>query len=321
VTGGTPVRGETAHPDTAHLSRRRRWRRRGYALLARGVLGLLRRLPEPAGRGLCRALAALAWRIRPRERRLAERNVALVFPDHAPARRRRLLLQARRRLADNLYVTATLPARVRRGLPEVADPDGVLAAARRLQDEGHGLIVLTGHFSCWELLGAWLARGLGGLTAVTATIRNPPVDRLVNGWRRTCGLTPVPRRRGLAPLAAALRRGEAVVLLPDQALAAADLTLPFCGRPAPTVSGPARLALLTGAPLLPVALARRATGGPPAYRVVMLSPLRPAGSGPEAVTALAAAMNAALSELLLRNPAEWVWFHDRWRLRDDPTLR
>ena len=315
----TERRDGTSAPDTAAaLPWWRRWRRRGYAALAYLVLGGLRAVPAPAGRLFCRGLAAVAWRLRSRERRLAERNVALVFADRDAAWRRRLLRRARACLADNLYVTATLPRRVRRGLREVADPGDVAGRARTLLAAGRGLIVVTGHFSCWELLGAWLARELGGLTAVTATIRNAPVDRLVNGWRRECGLVPVPRQRGLRPLATALRRGEAVVLLPDQALAAPSLAVPFCGHPAPTVIGPARLALATGAPLLPVALARRAGGGPPRYRVVGLEPLHPRGEGVTDVAKLTAAVNEALSELLLRNPAEWVWFHDRWRITHGP---
>ncbi len=295
----------------------RRLRRRVYHLLAVLVLGTVRRLPAAWGRALCRGAATLAWRVRPRERELARRNVAHVFPHWSPGRQRRLLREARTSLADNLHVALTLPARVRRGLPEV-EGEAALARLRELLARGRGVVILTGHFSCWELLGAWLARRLGRLTVVTGTIHNPPVDRLVNGWRREAGLTTVPRGEGLAPLLAALRRGEAVALLPDQALAAPSAMVPFCGRPAPTVTGPARLALAAGAPLLPMALAKR-DGVAGLYEVVALPPLEPRGDGPDDVLELTGRINAALSTLLLRNPAEWVWFHDRWRL-DDANL-
>ncbi len=286
----------------------RRWRRALYHLLACLVLGLARRLPTGAGRAAGRALARLAVRCRPREAARARANLALALPDRPAAEREALRRRAADALGENLFDGLTAPRWAARGFAGVAD-DGAVAEARRLLAAGRGLLVLTGHLGCWELLGAYLAARLGGLTVVTGTVHNPPVDRLVNAQRRALGLTPVAREGDLRPVLRALRGGGAVAVLLDQNTRVANVAVPFFGRPAPTPAGFARLALRTGAPVLPVAIRREGAG----HRVVHLPALaRPGGDGPEAVYSLLRAGNAALEALIRQRPEEWVWFHERW---------
>ena len=286
----------------------RRLRRAMYHGLARVVLASVRRLPQGAGRGLCRGLARTALACRPRDRDVARANLRLVFPDLAPDGREALLRRATAALGENVHDALNLDRWRESGYREVAD-DGTVDALRGLLAEGRGALVLTGHFGCWELLGGFLAERLGGLTVVTGTIRNPPVDRLVNGWRRRAGLTTVPREGDQRPLLRALRAGGAAAVLLDQNTRVGNRDVPFCGVAAPTPAGFAKLALRTGTPILPVAIGRRGRG----HALTHLPPLRPGnGTGDAAVDDLLREANAALETLLRRNPAEWVWFHRRW---------
>ena len=293
------------------LPTHRRLRRAFYHGLARAVLEAVRRLPPPAGRGLCRVLAraGLAWR--PRERAVARANLGLVFPDLARPGREALLRRAADALGENAYDALNLDRWRASGYREVED-DGTVAALRGLLAEGRGALVLTGHFGCWELLGGFLADRLGGLTVVTGTIRNPPVDRLVNGWRRRAGMTTVPRDGDQRPLLRTLRGGGVAAVLLDQNTRVGNRDIPFCGVAAPTPDGFAKLALRTGTPILPVAIGRRGRG----HALTHLPPLRPrdraATDAVDAVDDLLREANAALETLLRRNPPEWVWFHRRW---------
>ncbi|MHB8078072.1 MAG: lysophospholipid acyltransferase family protein [Candidatus Krumholzibacteriia bacterium] len=285
---------------------RRRWRRRGYHLFARLLLATARTVPLPVGRAAGAGLGALALRLRPRERARARANLALALPELDAGAREALLKRAAAALGANLHDALALERLASGGYAGV-DGTAAAAAAHALLAEGRGLLILTGHLGCWELLGGWLARELGGLAVVTGTIHNAPVDRLVNGRRRRLGLTPLPRGGDLRPLLRVLRSGGAVAVLLDQNAPVANL--PFFGRPAPTAAGFARLALRTGAPVLPLAIRRRGTG----HFVEQLPPLRPRGGTDEgAVYSCLAWCNAALETLIRRAPTEWVWFHARW---------
>lgn len=286
----------------------RRLRRRFYYGLTRLVLAAARALPRRTGRAAGRGLARLAWRLRPRERALAVANLALALPGESAERRRRLLRRAAARLGENLHDALTADRRLDDARGGV-DGEEALARLAALRAEGRGVLVLTGHLGCWELLGAWLARTQGGLTVVVGEIRNPSVDRLVNDRRRALGLTPVPRAGDLRPLLRTLRAGGVAAVLMDQATRAPSRPIPFFGRPAPTATGFASLALRTGAPVLPLAIARRGEG----HVVTVGEIIRPGGGrSEEAEDALLRRCNAALEDLVRRNPEEWVWFHRRW---------
>ena len=235
-------------------------------------------------------------------------NISRAFPDLPAGAREVLLKESAAALGANLYDALALARHAPRNLAAVTD-DGAGAAARALLKEGRGLLVLTGHLGCWELLGAWLARELGGLAVVTGTVHNAPVDRLLNEQRIQLGLQPLPRGGDLRPMLRHLRAGGAVAVLLDQNTHVHNLDVPFFGRPAPTPVGFARLALRLKAPILPVAIRRRGEG----HHVRHLPALRPVGAEKsQTVYDLLSACNAALERLIREAPAEWIWFHERW---------
>ena len=297
-----------SHLQGQNLPLWRRWRRQGYYLLTLATLAGMSRLPERWGQGICVGLARLALRARSRERRQAWHNLGLAFPHLSPSERHRLLAKALETLGRNLYDMLVLDRQARRDFPEVADA-GVIASISKLRAHGRGVLILTGHLGCWELLGAYLAARLQGLAVITGTVHNAPVDRLLQERRVRLGLRPMPRESDLRPVVRTLRRGGVVAVLLDQNTRVQNVAVPFFGRPAPTPVGFARLALRYRVPVLPVAIGRVAAG----HRISHLSPLPlPAGEGPAAVQLFLQRCNEALEQFIRRNPAEWVWFHDRW---------
>jgi KDO2-lipid IV(A) lauroyltransferase len=220
-------------------------------------------------------------------------------------------------LGETLYATLTADRIAAGGFREVRQEkgpqgEGVVAACRRLLAPGRGALLLTGHLGCWELLGAWLASQLGPVGVVTGTVHNPAVDHLLQSRRRALGMTPLPREDGIRPVVRELAAGRMVGVLLDQRTRAASIAVPFFGRPAPTPIALAKLALWLRLPVLPAALVR----DDGVWVARALPPLLPP---PDAdarcaadVAAFTARCNAALEELIRRNPDQWVWFHDRW---------
>lgn len=292
----------------------RRLRRQGWYLAAVAVIALVRFLPRRSGRSFCRGLVRLGYRIRRRERALAGANLALVFADRCESWRQGLLRRNADALGENLYAALTSGRQAARGFPDVvveldAEGRGLPDVLRQLQAKGRGVLLLTAHLGCWELLGVWLAGQVDCPTVVTATIHNPAVDRLLQDRRRTAGLRPLPREAGVKPLLRALDQGAVVGVLLDQATRAAAAVLPFLGRPARTPLVAYRIAWRRAVPLVPAAMVR-ANGR---WLVRHLAPIFPQPG--EDVLELAARGNRALETMIERNPAQWVWFHDRWDLR------
>lgn len=289
----------------------RRWRRRFWAVVARGVLDVGRSWPLPVSRLFCGLFALAAPLTSLRAAHRAWRNLALAYPGRSAAWRLRVWSGLTVSLGRSLHGALTAPRAAVAGFPAVTVAPGpggmdLLATLRARRDGGRGAFLLTGHLGCWELLGAWLAHHLGGLAVVTATVHNAEVDRMLQDHRRALGMRPLPREGGARPILRALAAGGVVGVLLDQATRVRSEALPFFGRPAPTPVGIARLARRRGVALVPAAMVWERG----AWRVRCLTPLEPADHASDAD--LAAACNRALQALIDRNPEQWAWFHERW---------
>lgn len=302
----------------------RRARRRAYWALTLVVWTTAGWLPRRAGRAAGRVLARLAWFVRRGERSLARTNLALALPTATDGERAEILTRSVQLLGENLHDALAAPRLLaEQGLVSTAtdrwDGSRVLdEELRALGRLGRGLVVLTGHFGCWELLGGWLARelprlGIGPLAVVTGTIHNPAVDRLVQDRRRQLGMITLPRDGGARPLLRHLRSGGTAAILLDQNTHVPNMMVPFMGRPAPTAVGVAKIVLRYGIPVLPVAIARQGNGHVVRHRLPrVMAPNPAAADNDQELLALLTWCNQQLESFLRRNPAEWVWFHQRW---------
>jgi KDO2-lipid IV(A) lauroyltransferase len=100
---------------------------------------------------------------------------------------------------------------------------------------------------------------------------------------------------------------------------APSVSVPFFGQAARTPIAAAALALRRDLPILPIFAQRRPEGG---HRIVVKPPLRfaPTGDRNRDIRALTRMCNEAIEESIRKNPAEWVWWHRRWRRKPVPGL-
>jgi Kdo2-lipid IVA lauroyltransferase/acyltransferase len=184
---------------------------------------------------------------------------------------------------------------------------------------GRGCIALSGHVGNWELLAATIA-GLGlPLTVVARKVNDERFDALIRGFRGGAGMEILLRDdpQFLGAVRDALGRNRIVALLIDQDSRGGGVFVPFFGRPAHTPPGAAILALRTKAPVVSVFINRRPEGG---HTIRFDAIPIETGAGAGRVLALTAQFTAAIEAAIRRSPAEWVWWHERWRRQPEASL-
>lgn len=265
-------------------------------------------------------MARMGAVLRPVERQRAYSNLALAFPEIDKKSRQQIFNDSIVALGENFYDTLVAPQLIEQG--GVVSEDltqgqvSLVAELKQLQQRGQGVLVLTGHLGCWELLGAWVAQnmvteGLGQLAVVTGSVHNPRVNRLIQERRLKLGMKILPREEGAAPLLRHLRDGGVVAVLLDQNTHVENQLIPFFGQDAPTPVGFARIALRLGIPILPVALSRNGHGHQIQRAAPWLSGAQ-CSDNDQALSELLLWCNQQLENFIRRNPNEWVWFHKRW---------
>jgi len=253
------------------------------------------------GRGLA-GLAHDGLRIR---RDVVRLQIAASFPEHDPDWVRRITLATYRHFGAEIFTLAAGPRSVRAALARVRDPDRVverLACAR----EGSARVIVTGHIGNWELAGAYLA---SRIPVTTVAQRQRGVwDRRLMAIRNAAGLEVLHHDERAGRVARALEAGGCVCLVADQHASSGSAALPFLGRRAQTRLGPARLALRANVPLAFGALIRAGEG----YEVVW-EPIGEELMATGDAVAVTRAWLGALERAVRRWPAQYFWFHRRWK--------
>jgi Kdo2-lipid IVA lauroyltransferase/acyltransferase len=181
---------------------------------------------------------------------------------------------------------------------------------------GRGIVFLTPHMGCFEVTAQAYAECYGGghpITVLYRPARKPWLRNLIDTARARPGLATAPATlAGVRQMMRALRRGEAVGLLPDQ-VPPEDMGVwaPFFGKPAYTMTLAGRLAQQTGASVL-LAWGERLPRGR-GYVVRFSAFDEPLPESLEAQAESAAAINRAMERLILQRPQQYLWGYDRYK--------
>lgn len=283
------------------------------ALAFLAVRAGLRCLSLPAAEELGRSLGRRYRRLDRERRELVERNLARAFPERSEPELEALaeaVFEHFGGLATELAWSLDEPAEALRSRVKVRNAD----LAREAVSSGRGVFFLTAHLGNWEL-GALVTAALGmPMTVVSRPLDNPYLESRLRVFRERTGNGVLYKADAAREILRKLRHGGTIGILADQHARTADaLVVPFFGRPASTTSAVARLADRTRAFILPVAAVRIA---PALYELTFDPPidvdqLEAAERTPAALTAR---INEVLERMICRNPGQWLWLHNRWKL-------
>ncbi len=182
-----------------------------------------------------------------------------------------------------------------------------LEAATAARAAGKGVVFLTPHYGCFEIT-AHVAAEAGPLTALYRPARSAGLARMMQAGRARGNVTlAAATLGGVRQMLAALKRREAVGILPDQVPAVGEGEwVEFFGRPAYTMTLAGRLAARADVASFLV-MGRRLPRG--AGYEVRVTPLAPAQAGESP----ARRVNRALEEAIRAHPAQYLWGYNRYK--------
>jgi len=179
---------------------------------------------------------------------------------------------------------------------------------------GRGVVFLTPHLGCFEITAQAYAQRYGQVVKPMTVLFRPPrqawLRDVVVASRQRPGLLTAPTTlSGVKQLIKALKKGEAVGLLPDQVPPQGmGVMAPFFGRDAYTMTLSVRLVQQTGATVL-LAWGERLAWGR-GFRV-HVEPL--VADLPADLNQAATAVNRAMQSLIEQCPAQYLWGYARYK--------
>lgn len=289
-------------------------------LFFRGLMGFARILPRKVGLKAFSTIGSTAGVVMKKDRQRALDNLAIAFPD-APASIRRAMAKAMfKTIGANAYEFLNL-----RG----SSPERVTGLVERLEgwnhfDEAHargGVIAITGHIGCWELLAAYFANRGYEANVVGRELWEKRLNRELLRIRESVGYRTIDRDTGGKEIVRVLRNNGILAVLIDQHTRVNGIYVPFFDRPAHTPTGVARLALSTGASIVPMAIYMIRLGR---HAIRILPPIEmpdPSLGKNEQTEIVTRRCSQAIEDLIRFDPKQWVWFHRRWREPENTEVR
>ncbi|MBI4368269.1 MAG: lysophospholipid acyltransferase family protein [Candidatus Omnitrophica bacterium] len=278
-------------------------------------------LPREVNYAIATALGTSAYKLLRKERAKTMRHLREAFgPDQSEEAINRIGRGAFVNLSKTAIDVLAFPRFGRKRFERLVHLEGSTEKLDRVLARKKGVIMLTGHLGSWELLAAYF-RFLGYPGCLVGRrIYYDRFDRLLVSLRESVSVSTVYRDESPRKILSRLRQNHVVGMSADQDIDSLEGTfVPFFGKPAWTPIGPAKIALASGAPIMPSFMIHEGKS----YRLWMEDPIWPIEnvSKAEAIQKMTVMWSEVVERYVRRYPDQWVWMHNRWKTRTNDSVR
>ncbi len=276
-----------------------------------GSLMFARSVPRRISRPLARGIGGTYFRLRPKYMKAIRENLSVILGSPADS-------EPVRRAADEMvrgHASAWLDfLHFAARPPEEAAllVESVIGFSRLVEGrlKGKGVVLLTAHLGNWEVGGLMLAEVKQPIHVVLVPDLFAGVERVRRRMHARAGVTEIPVLR-------ALDRNGIVAMQGDRDFDNTGIAAPFFGREAYFPRGPFRVAMATGAVVLPAFIVSVPGGR---YRAIIEEPIpiEDAGDRDAALRRNVARYIAVLERYVGKYPEQWYCFYPFW---DDPSRK
>lgn len=285
-----------------------------FYVVLRAAFAVMQAFPINWNLRTARLLARLwAW-IRPRHLRRAVEHLRAAFGESLSAEQaERIAFRSLESVAMFAVETVCLPRLITRHTwNRYIHTDGY-DEFLRLMIEGKGLIMVTGHYGSFELMGHLLTALGFRMAAVMRPLDNKYLNDFLVRSRRRHGLRLLDKKGAMAEAESVIRAGYLLGFIGDQDAGRKGMYVDFFGQPASTYKSIGLLAMATERPIV-VGYARR-RGHIAEYDFVVQRIIHPHewATQDDPLRWITQTYTRAIEDFVREAPEQYWWLHRRWK--------
>ena len=171
------------------------------------------------------------------------------------------------------------------------------------------VVFISGHFNNFELMAMEIERSGINLCAIYRPLNNPFLNIIMESIRKNhiCKNQIKKGKSGTRDLLNLFKRNFSVALMIDQRVSEGDDVKLF-NRPAKTTTIPAQLVKKYGCRIVPVYIERIKNIN---FKLFFSEPVK--FNDELSLEQVTLELNKILEKMILKNPSQWIWSHDRWK--------
>jgi len=278
------------------------------------ILFCFRCVPLSIRKLVFKSLLMLCYHAAAKHRLIALHNLRCAFPEKDMEELIRIAKGVYRNLAITMAEFFSMPYITRENLHEWLELEGLEHFEAGIA-QGKGLLTIIAHFGNWELMPVTAPFFLKSGYIVYRPLDSPVLDNMVEYVRTINGNVMVMKGGSGKRILELLKENHPIAILGDQNVAAREgVFVNFFGRPACTGVGLAVLALRSGAPVLPMFMARQKSGK---YKFILkpLVEISRTGDYEKDLLENTQRFTKVVEDVVREYPDQWFWIHQRWKTK------
>ena len=170
-------------------------------------------------------------------------------------------------------------------------------------------VFISGHFNNFELMAMEIEKAGISLGAIYRPLNNPFLNIIMENIRKKyiCGNQIKKGKSGMRDLLNLFREKFSIALMIDQRVSEGE-SLELFNRQAKTTTIPGQLAKKYGCRIVPVYIERVKKIY---FKLHFYKPLK--FDDKLSIEQISLELNKILEKMILKNPDQWIWSHDRWK--------
>jgi len=248
----------------------------------------------------------------PIRKKVVLKNLHIAFPENDIITNKKLAYKIYLSFAITLVEILYLPYMSKNDIAfavECSNPELIIEKYK----EGKGVILLSSHFGNWEFIAISVAIQLQlPFSVIVKPLRNPLVFEWMNKSRTRFGNEVVQLGISIRKTYQTLKEKKIVAMVADQRGPAEGVKVNFFKRKVAVYTGPAVLAIKTGAPLI-CGIPIRDKNYKYKTTLVEISVDNLPENYDEKVIELSQRYISYLEKVIRENPEQWLWMHNRWK--------
>jgi Kdo2-lipid IVA lauroyltransferase/acyltransferase len=263
-----------------------------------------------------RFLGDMMWRIDRRHRERALGNLRRSFPEMPQKTREKMARRSMQQLfmlfVEVLFTTKLLKIDSIARHIELSNFNEAMSLMMR---KDRGVIMLTGHYGNWEVLGYAMATLGFHTTSIARPMDNPYVNEWLLGVRERQGQRIIAKKGATEEVTAVLEQHGAVGFIADQNAGPKGIFVDFFGRKASTYKSIGLLAMQYKVPVV-IGYARR-VGESFRFKMGVQDIIRPEDweAEDQPLRYITQRYTKAIEDFVSADPGQYLWVHRRWKTR------
>ena len=178
-----------------------------------------------------------------------------------------------------------------------------------IKSKNKKVVFISGHFNNFELMAMMIEKYGIDLSAIYRPLNNIFLNKTMEKIRikYICKKQIKKGRSGTREIIENLKKGSSIALMIDQRVREGS-KVNFFGSLATTTTIPAQLVKKYKCDLVPIYIERRSKFH---FKMYVSKPIKVGES--KTIEEITQFLNTVLEQMIIKNPLQWIWTHDRWK--------